>query len=502
MAEAPPLVRLPTSVPVGGTISRELRNPYSTPHVALSEHFAVHWGDSGGVSQVEVDRLLEALEHSWTVQIDELGHPAPSTSQQFYFNVYVGDSGDGAPLGYGAGGYYSPDLEGYPMLVVAAATLNSPAYADHTAAHEFFHAVQGSLDRYPYWGQSAWFWEATAEWAAVHTEPTSSVLGSFVFAYALLPDHALNFFDYPDDVQLQNYYQYGAFLFPLDVDRAAGTFEVVRDAWLDQGSVDDPLVVIDQLLDDRGIDFEEALLDHFVYASMWDYDQGAQFSSSTAQAQLFYPGSSRVFAEHGPDGSGGPVAVDASEAPMRFGFAAIRLPSLADGLLTATVDGEAVGTAGTDARFGARVVVVDGSGYTAHPVPFDAAGLSGSLTVDPTGADEAWLVVGSVAEQGRVDRFDTERFPFVYEVTVAPPVPVDTATEPTADTGLPTEPTTPVDTGTAPTTPTSSSTAEQPEPEPSSADEAPKGCGCASGVGGPAGWLAPLVLVGLRRRSR
>ncbi len=502
LAEAPPLVRLPIEVPIGGTISRELRNPYNTPNVELSEHFAVHWGDSGGVSAIEVTRLLEALEESWAVQVDTLAHPAPATSQQYYFNVYIGDSGDGAPLGYGAGGYYSPDFQGYPMLVVAAGTLNSPAYADHTAAHEFYHAIQGSLNRYPYEGESAWFWEATAEWAAIHTDPSNPTAGTFVFAYALLPDHAVNFFDYPDDSQLQNYYQYGAFLFPMDVDRATGGPELIRDAWLDTSFTNDPLTVIDRLLDDQGLVFDEVFLDHLEHLVTWDYDQGSLFALTTQQAGLFYPGADTIFDELDASGTGGPRVVDADDAPMRYGFTALYVDAPDDGTLVVSVAGEPTGTLGSDARFGGRLLVVEGGVATSHPITMDASGLVGSAEVPLQGADEAYLLVGALTDRGDAARFDSERFPFTYELAYA--APIDTGTVDTGgitDTGVPSTPTVtsePTTSTTEPTVPTDEGSEEAPAS--GSVDEAKGGCGCASAGGAAGGWAAGLMLLALRRR--
>lgn len=495
LPEAPPLIR---SVPMPiGTVERSVRDAYNLPNEQISEHFAVHWGDSGGVTATEIDRLVEALELAWSVQIDDMGHPAPATSEQYFFNVYIGDSGNGAPNGFGAGGYYSPDREGYPMLVVAAGTLNSPSYADHTASHEFYHAIQGSLDRYPYEGEGAWFWEATAEWASIHTEPDNPTNGSFVFAYALLPGNAVNFFDYPDSPQLQDYYQYGAFLFPLDVDRSAGGYEVIRDAWMDQGFSDDPLKIVSNLLEDRGLAFDDVFLDHLTRVVTWDYDQGALFALTTAQAQGFYPGASMVQRDLPVAGDATVSEVGGDDAPMRYGFAAMRVQAPEDGRFEAWFEGDAEGTLGTAARYGARLVVESGATHTVVPLAYDPATHSGEATVDVSDADRLWLVVGATPPNGQPDRFDVERFPFRYRLARVDPVDtgtVDTGTPGTLDTGAPvtglTETTEPPD-GT-----TASGTDDAPDEASSKG-----GCGCQVGSGGAMGaWMVALGLVGLRRR--
>ena len=43
-------------------------------------------------------------------------------------NVYIGDTGGDIPSSYGAGGYYTIDGEGYPMMVIAKDILNDYEY--------------------------------------------------------------------------------------------------------------------------------------------------------------------------------------------------------------------------------------------------------------------------------------------------------------------------------------------------------------------------------------
>ncbi len=474
---APPLQRLPVHPPYGGIQRRELRDPFEVPHHALSEHFAVHWGEGGWVTETEVDQLLDALEHAWHVQIDQLGHPEPATSHQYYLNVYIGDSGDGAPASDGADGYYRSDADGFPMMVMAATTLNHPAKADHTAAHEFYHVIQDTLDRYPSSGSGAWFWEATAEWAAIHTDPTNAIGGSLAYAYALQPDRSLSYFASVGATDLQASYAYGAVLFALDLDRATGGTDLVRDAWLDDGFRPDPLDVIQQLLDDRELAFDDVFLDHIAAVTRWDYDQGERFAQGVSDAEARYPGTSTVYAVHGSGGTDGRIAVPGAAAPMRHGYAVIEVHLPRDGVWAVTLEAEPVGSEGTTSALVARVGVVESGVLTQHPLPMGAKGLVGEVEVDVQGADTVYLFVGAVPPDLDATRVDAERFPFTYALV---PDGGEPSTEPSSTTA-------PDDDGQGATT------------DPTGARD---GCGCHTAMGGITGeWLLLLGLIGRRRRA-
>lgn len=403
--------------------SLEVRDPFGLPNLRTSDRFAVHWGDAGGVTLDEVDALLAALDRAWAVQVDEMGHPPPPSTATAYFDVYVGDSGDGAPSSYGADGYYTLDDDGYPMLVVAASALDDPDLASHTASHELYHALQTATGRFARDGAAAWFWEATAEWAAVQTAPDNPANGPFVYAYALQPALPVVYAADPRVDPLGALFPYGAFLFPLDLTRAYG-FELVRDAWTEAHDPD-PLETMRAWLADRGGDLDEAWLDHLATRIALDYDQGALYAANVAQNAARYP-ELDPFAVHlsGPGGDGA-ISGDDPRAPARYGSAAIVVERPDAGLLSARFSGQTPGADGAQARFGGRVVVVARDGAASvTAIPFDGA--DGGVEVRIT-ADDArvYAVIGALPpDEGPVGAVDPDaRFGVTWSVSVTPDDP-------------------------------------------------------------------------------
>jgi hypothetical protein len=443
----------------------EVRDAYGTPNELLSDHFAAHWGDLGGVDPSDVEPLLDAFELAWAVEIDQMGHPAPATTEAYRFNVYVGDTGDGAPDGLGAGGYYYVDPDGFPMVVIALQSLQDPEFADHAAFHEFYHAIQGSTARYSYDGLAAWYWEATAEWAAVRVDPDNAYNGPFAPGYLMLPELPVDFFDYPDSGALQEYHQYGAFLFPLDLADRLGD-DVVRDSWTVPGPLDDPLEVLRSEAADAGEDFDELWLDHLAHNAAFDYAAGDLYEANTVAWESFYP-THRIADTVPRDGGSGHLGGDL--APYRYGAGQVLLESPRAGTLEVRVTGDRKGSEGSPARWGARVTREHADGTVEIlAVPFD--GRDGALDVPDVGdEDRVWLSIGAWTEDPLA--WTVERFEADWSLAIV-------------------EPTTP---------PTATDTSGDGETAGPRGDDPPAGCGCdTNGIG--IGWLGALALLGRRRR--
>lgn len=95
-------------------------------------------------------------------------------------NVYIGDTGDGAPPSYGAGGYFTPADQSYPTLVVNPDSILERA----VAIHELYHATQWDLGTYTS-DPGAWYWEATASWMPSMVGPQSTGHAVFLFGFAI-----------------------------------------------------------------------------------------------------------------------------------------------------------------------------------------------------------------------------------------------------------------------------------------------------------------------------
>ena len=91
---------------------------------ASSDNFVLKWGNEATVSSLAVQDMLQAFEFSWSELVNDMGHPAPKTTESYKFNVYVGDTGSCAPSVYGMGGYFTVDSQGYPFIVMSLSLIH------------------------------------------------------------------------------------------------------------------------------------------------------------------------------------------------------------------------------------------------------------------------------------------------------------------------------------------------------------------------------------------
>jgi MYXO-CTERM domain-containing protein len=407
----------PGALMLGGSLPD--RDPFGVPNELASTHFVMRWGTQGNISQGDAQDLLDAFETAWSVEVVDMDHPAPAGTDEFLFNVYIGDTGSGAPSAYGAGGYFYTDSQGYPYIVVSKDVLFDTDYAAGVAYHEFYHAIQGGTNRFDYneGNDAAWFWEATAEWVTFEVDLDNPYNGTFLYSYLLLPDLPVDYFDYPDSGIMQEYHQYGAFLFPHYLSGVFGP-EIIRDAWAVPGNERSPLEVMRNWLDDQGEDLDEQWLDHLARNPVYDYPTGENFRLWTEYLAGYYPDTDTVLAR--VSGAGGEDDVAGNNAPMRYGRATILLDNPDNGELTARVEGEEQGTDGSPAEFGARLTVVEQDGsFTYHEVPFE--GTTGETRIDVNGAKEIYLSVGAWTEDLSLSDWESERFRFSWSLDIGPP---------------------------------------------------------------------------------
>jgi MYXO-CTERM domain-containing protein len=245
------------------------RNVYTgLTNLHETENFALWWGDASPATEGHVQALGESFETAWTVQIDEMGFPAPEGSAEFRFNVYLGDTGGGGPSAEGAAGYYYVDNSGWPMIVIDKHLVTQPLSARLTAGHELHHAVQDPTNGIAYDALGAWYHEACANWILPHIFPGNEGYASTIYAVALRPEVSLTHFPDVWTGLPEDDHAYGAFLFPLALEESHG-WELVRDSWLEAPAGADPLEVIDGLIGD--MDLREIHLDYALRNATWNY---------------------------------------------------------------------------------------------------------------------------------------------------------------------------------------------------------------------------------------
>ncbi|MCD8312241.1 MAG: DUF6055 domain-containing protein [Firmicutes bacterium] len=125
------------------TVSQEKYNSYE------SEHFVIYWGDSNNsaITEAWLEGNLEILEGCWEIYINEMGMESPalctsrSGDHETYYKVNVVVMGTGIS-GYGDGWAYAGiDSEGYAYLMCSASAM---VYSPQTwvTPHEFGHVTQ------------------------------------------------------------------------------------------------------------------------------------------------------------------------------------------------------------------------------------------------------------------------------------------------------------------------------------------------------------------------
>ena len=144
-----------------------------------------------------------------------MGYPEPQDTTIAKFNIYLGDSQAGLPASYNVSGYYGLDREGWPMIVLGEYVLNKWEETQSTIPHEFFHAIQHSLDVYRNDPRSKWYWEATATWMETQHFPEDPMAGVFLFGFLFHPHLPINYYEPVQQGNSTEYYTYGASLFPI-----------------------------------------------------------------------------------------------------------------------------------------------------------------------------------------------------------------------------------------------------------------------------------------------
>ncbi len=394
--------------------------------VRTSENFAVKWGSEGGVTESTAQDLLDSLEQSWLVEMVEMGHPEPAGADRYKLNVYIEDTGvvwdNGSSRfeleGSGASGYYYTDPDGYPMLVMSQGALRDAEYAGMVAAHELYHAVQDGTRAYPYGGVSAWYWEASATWVSGEVFPDVTDYSVFLFGYLLLPWLPVDFFDYPDTGALQEYHQYGAFLYLRHLTEHVADWTVVRDSWTEPDPQGDPLDALDVGLAAFDSDVQQVLVGMAAHVALWDFAHGDTYAANVAAYDELYPEGSLLVGEQRGDSDGWQTGPE-DERPQRLGFNLLAIQREAGQATTVHFAGDSEGSQGSPAGWAAWLVLDRDGGPVYQPLeltqdagsvelPADEEAVDLFLAVTPTSTDRtsgeqfgwSWSVEGGGAGDG------------------------------------------------------------------------------------------------------
>lgn len=404
--------------PDGAFADLQDRDTFGMPNVRYSDHFAFRWGRKRSVTNEQVFAVLDALERAYVVQIQGMEHRLPEEMDGYYLNVYLADSHTSAPADSdSAAAYVTSDRQGYAYIAFMERTLaeDNLEAAASTAAHEFYHVVQFETERYPYtdrdgWTPSAWFWEATANWAAGVTYPGQPDYARSLPVYAFYSHRRADYFRHPSDGGYETGYQYGAFIWPLHASQQAKDFAVVADVWKDEGDSLDPLEILRANLAERDIDMDALWVDHIARNATWDYPDRSIYKEHMQDAQGTSASNNLYAIELDRDGTDW-TAPREDLIPERYGYNTLTLSRPYAGEYTIEIEGEATGTAGSPAQYGARLVIEPFEGDVEYrDIPFE--GTSATLVADDLDdAFKVYIVVGAWSAQSQ-DISVGERFPY------------------------------------------------------------------------------------------
>jgi len=241
---------------------KDLRDMYGVSNSLESDNFVARWGDSGGISEDNVETMLGDFEVAWSVQIDDMDHPVPHGADLYKVNVYIGNTGEGPTISGGVAGYATDDSAGYPMVVM------SPHFVQRGTGAFTSNSDVDELSNV------RWYWEATAEWIEAEVYADEPEHAHELAGFAILRHLALNFYQYPEWAgDLQELHHYGAFIFPRYLTEHVGDWRLIRDSWVEPTS-EDPLESLEDALADLGYELDHEIALFAAHNATWDYEHG------------------------------------------------------------------------------------------------------------------------------------------------------------------------------------------------------------------------------------
>ncbi|MCL4236128.1 MAG: hypothetical protein KJ042_16605 [Deltaproteobacteria bacterium] len=171
----PDFTRLPVASRPKSAITAlaDFPDGYTPPNVYYTEHFALRYGNGASYTNDELQDLGDIMEEVWAIEVDDMGYNAPYLSDEYFTDVYVGNSGNGAPTINFQGAYttiYNSWPDTMAHIVMWPDILDYESSFKDIMSHEFYHVLQfqialtGCFEHMSGSG-SDWAVEATATWA-------------------------------------------------------------------------------------------------------------------------------------------------------------------------------------------------------------------------------------------------------------------------------------------------------------------------------------------------
>lgn len=317
---------------LGPIIEKEERQGFSGTFTSLaSDNFAVHWQDAS-VTEANAQVVLDWLETSWVTYIDEMGHSLPTGTETYKLNAYISRATDTPDIDF-SGGYADIDPGGYPYFVISRDMFeSSDDVIGSIVTHEFYHDVQFSMDAYDRYD---WYWEATAEWAAMQAMPGSPEPYVYVGPYFLRGQLPLFYYGNFNDDFVPGVHQYGAAIFFKNLTDKLGARDSVVQSWELGDQTAEPLGVLFMHAGTETL--ESAFADLAKRAAFIDFpleERAAIDSSMEDFSEDGHPDEERLAAYIPAEGQ---VATMAMNALYSYGFAVLEVARPPSGRMNLTL---------------------------------------------------------------------------------------------------------------------------------------------------------------------
>lgn len=279
------------------TILEAMRRIQLSGAVLIREtpHFHIHYTLEGADDTTEqyVDALAEAAEEVWTLQIEQMGWPAPPPDGEQggddRYDIYIASlkKSDGYTMGYTQPGDTVGDNPNTRTREIYASEsyiviendfseerdtdLDPISLMRATLTHEFSHAIQFGYD---YADAHSWYYEATATWIETITMPNDQDATGYVSLNYDYPELCFGTTAAPDDGQLS----YGDWLFIQSLVDVHGD-GVVQDLW-DAIATYEGFEALEETLADYGETIQQALVRYRVQNLARDYALAPEFGAT------------------------------------------------------------------------------------------------------------------------------------------------------------------------------------------------------------------------------
>ncbi len=250
------------------------------PNFEYTEHFAIRWGDDFTFNSGDLERLVEIVENVWDVEVNQMGYTKPWNSNTYYTDVYVGNSGDGAPEIDFQGAYTTlyhnnlADPDNMSYMVFWDEIFHHESSTQDIFSHEFFHVCQFQIALAGCYGHMVcdaciWAVEGSAVWAEDEVYNDVNNYMQYVWYYMFEPEITLFSGNGVDPYARVIFFKY--------ISENWGGRDALYTIWNECHT--DIVFSIQGFLSDQGLTLEEAFKEFAVKNLFSDYEEGASYST-------------------------------------------------------------------------------------------------------------------------------------------------------------------------------------------------------------------------------